>query len=371
MPIALAERGGITMKSRLLALAAVALAAPAPGAHASTVRVEGDAATLVERAGVTGTAGPVVKDGDPSHACPGTSAAGALEQATDGDWTGPWFAGLGLSVSTIRGETHLFGSGSYWSVFVNGVPADQGLCGLTPKAGDELLLAPVPETGAVPRPLRLSAPATATAGCPFLVRVTADVNVPVAGATVAGATTAADGTGSVTLSASGALKATRAGDVRSAAVPVGVTSGACGPPAPPPPLAATPPATVRDRTAPRAGITSIRDGARFAKGHGPRTLAGRARDASGLTAVRVRLKRNRAGVCSGWSASRERFVRIARCGTHRFGRWFSVGATTRWSYLLPARLGLGRYVLDVQARDRAGNATLIDRGRTRVVFHVR
>jgi hypothetical protein len=28
-------------------------------------------------------------------------------------------------------------------------------------------------------------------------------------------------------------------------------------------------------------------------------------------------------------------------------------------------------VLDVQARDRAGNATLIDRGRTRVIFHVR
>lgn len=363
------------MTARILALAALALAAAASPAHAAgpvTVRVEGDATTLVGAVAVNTDTTPVNKDG--VHTCPGTSAAGALEQATGGDWTGPWFDGLGYSVSTIRGETHAFGSGAFWSVYVNDVPASFGLCELVPRAGDELLLAPVPETGTAPNPLVLQGvPATASAGCPVPVRVvrvlpTGTVE-PVGGAAVAGATTGPDGTVSVTLTASGSLKATKPGEIRSAAVPVTVTVGACSPPAPLPPVIRAQPAS-RDRTAPRARITSIRDGARYRRG--PRTLAGRVgADRSGLADVRLRLKRNRRGVCAGWSAGRERFVRIRRCGTHRFGRWFSVGATRRFSYLLPARLGRGRYVLDVQAVDRAGNATLIHRGRTRVIFHVR
>ncbi len=360
------------MKSRFLALAALALAgAAAPTAEAVTVRVEGAAATLVERVPVTLGGAPLVKNGS---TCPGASAAAALEQATGGDWSGTTFS-FGLSVDTIKGETHPFGSGQFWSFFDDDVPATVGVCDLAPGPADDLLLAAVPESGTAPNPLVLQGvPATATAGCPLPVRVArvlpAGALEPVAGATVAGATTGADGTATVTLTASGTLKATKAGEIRSAAEPVTVTAGACGPPPPlPPVIGATP--VARDRTAPRARIASVRDGARYAKGRGPRTLAGRASDNAGLAAVRVRLKRNRHGVCAGWSGGRERFVRIRRCGTHRFGRWFSVGARTRWSYLLPGRLGRGRYVLDVQARDRAGNATLIDRGRTRVIFHVR
>jgi hypothetical protein len=375
MPIALAERGGSIMKSRFPALVALAVTAvvAAPSAQAVTVRVEGESATLVDSV-VTTTATPVSKDGG-AHTCAGTSAAGALEQATGGDWTGPWFDGFGFSAATIRGESHPFLSGAYWSLLLDGVPASVGLCDLVPQAGDEVLLAAVPETDLSPSPLVLQGvPATATAGCPVPVRVArvlpSGALEPVAGATVAGAVTGAAGTASVTFTASGAVKATKPGLVRSAAKPVTVTPGACGPAPPLPPVDGARPAA-RDRTAPRARITSIREGARFRRGRGPRTLAGRvSADPSGIAAVRVRLKRNRGGVCAGWDARRERLVPIKRCGTHRFGRWFSVGTAPRWSYLLPGRLGRGRYVLDVQARDRAGNATLIDRGRTRVIFRV-
>jgi hypothetical protein len=40
------------------------------------------------------------------------------------------------------------------------------------------------------------------------------------------------------------------------------------------------------------------------------------------------------------------------------------------SYLLPRRLGKGRYVLHVTATDRAGNADIVEPGRSRVVFRV-
>jgi hypothetical protein len=41
------------------------------------------------------------------------------------------------------------------------------------------------------------------------------------------------------------------------------------------------------------------------------------------------------------------------------------------SYLLPHRLGRGRYVLDVIATDGAGNREALARGTSRVVFFVR
>ena len=65
-------------------------------------------------------------------------------------------------------------------------------------------------------------------------------------------------------------------------------------------------------------------------------------------------------------------MRLSRCGAAR-GRWFTVGDRAQWSYLLPARLGRGRYVLDIEVTDRAGNAddARCSAGRNRVVFFVR
>ena len=58
-----------------------------------------------------------------------------------------------------------------------------------------------------------------------------------------------------------------------------------------------------------------------------------------------------------------------RCGAEH-GRFFSVGSSAHFSYLLPFALPRGRYVLDVEATDAAGNHAPLARGSSRVVFEV-
>jgi hypothetical protein len=57
-----------------------------------------------------------------------------------------------------------------------------------------------------------------------------------------------------------------------------------------------------------------------------------------------------------------------RCGS---GAFFKVSSTPSFSYLLPGALARGRYVLDIQATDAAGNRTSLARGTSRTVFYVR
>lgn len=387
-----------------LAAATCTLAVPthalAAGPAGVTVRVEGTGDTLVPRSALRTTAAAVVKDGDPTHACTGTSAAGALELATAGRWAGTWTQ-FKLSVDAIGGEQHLFGSGQFWGFYVNEVPAQTGVCDAELQEGDQVLFAAQPETG-TPGVLSLRGlPATAAPGGAVTVSVqrtvtTADpptftpttVRVPAAGATVSGGgasgTTGADGTAQLTFAAPGpaTVRATRAGDIRSAAEAVCVTDGAegaCGPAAAAAVLGQTCATTgddgrcgTRDRRAPLGRISSIREGARFVRGKGPRVLRGTASaDPSGLREVRLRLTRMDGGRCATFDGRSERFVAMARCGARR-GRWFSAGDREDWSYLLPSRLTRGRYVLDLQVSDRAGNReAFLQRARTRVVFHVR
>jgi hypothetical protein len=390
--------------------------AGATGAPADvSVRVEGAADTLVPRTALTTTTAPVVKDGDPSHSCSGTSVAGALEQATAGDWSGSWDPSFAYSVQAIRSESHAFGSGNYWGLFVNDKPSSTGICDTELQAGDEVLFAPLPESGATVGVLRLKGvPATAAPGSAITVTVTRTATTydpatydpttstgPGAGVTVSGggatATTGPDGTAQIVLSQTGpaSLRAAKSGDIRSASEPVCVTSGddgQCGTAVPPP--GAAPCATdgrdgrcgTRDLEAPLAAITGIADRQVFAKGHGPRTLQGRAGvpaagqsrqagaiaagDPSGLLMVKLRLTRDDNGRCAYFSGRKERFV-ASRCGaTHGF--WFGIGDRADWSYLLPSRLPRGRYVLDVNAIDKAYNRDdRRRRGGNRVVFEVR
>jgi hypothetical protein len=362
-----------------------------------TVRVEGDADTLVARTAVTTTTTPVNKDG--SHTCTGTSAAGALEQATGGDWAGVWDPNFSTySVDTVKGETHKFNSGEFWSIFLNNVPAPAGICGFELQSGDQLLLAPEPESGTQLNPLVLqNVPASVAPGQAFSVKVVRVVTTfpppnftpttttePVAGATVSGggasATTAADGSAPVALSARGpaGLRATATGEIRSATEPVCVTDGsdgACGTTASSASACQTTGddgnCGTKDKRAPRGKILSIREGQHFGKGKGPRKLSGIVTpDPSGIADVRLRLTRNDHSHCQTFDGRSERLVDLKRCGAKR-GKWFSAGDREQWSYLLPSRLGRGRYVLDVEARDRAGNVdTLLQRTRTRVVFTV-
>ncbi|MEA2195231.1 MAG: hypothetical protein QOG42_1665, partial [Solirubrobacteraceae bacterium] len=126
------------MVSRLLVVLAGgallgALAGPAAAAGPAdvTVRVEGAAQTLVPRTAVHTDATPINKDGQAAHTCSGTAAAGALEKATGGDWSGPWFDGLGYSVQTIKGETHAFPAPEYFTLWINHRATSEGVCGTT------------------------------------------------------------------------------------------------------------------------------------------------------------------------------------------------------------------------------------------------
>ena len=126
-----------------------------------------------------------------------------------------------------------------------------------------------------------------------------------------------------------------------------------------------------DRTPPYARIAAIKDGQRFAKGRGPRALRGTvAAEPAGLKSLRLRLTRNDDGRCGAYDGTKERFVRTKRCAASA-GRTFAIGTAQDFSYLLPRRLGPGRYVLDVFAVDGAGNRGPLTRGQSRVVFHVR
>lgn len=367
---------GALTGSLLILLSVVAAASAAPARV--TVRAEGATQTRVPLTSLTTTSTHVVKDGNAQHSCSGTSVAGALQQATKGNWNGTWYDGLGYSVDTIGGETYKYPNASYWTLWVNNKFSQTGACQTELQTGDAVLLFVDRCDGADASnnftcqnapvlPLGVLAPRQVDRGKPFTVTVvhyTQDgTAVREAGATVSagGATTAtgADGTASVTAPRSGdkvTVSATKAGRVRSGPETVCLSGGAdgtCG---------------TQDRIRPSVQIHRIANGQRFQAGRGPRLLHGTARDASGIRNVAFRLQRRFHGRCYAYDGRRERFARRGcRWGSPPF---FSIGDRQNWSYLLPGRLPAGRYVLDVAARDKAGNLSGLKPGASRVVFTV-
>jgi hypothetical protein len=373
------------MKLRSLAgLAAAMSLIPAPAVAAPVtvdLRIEGPTNTLFEGQ-VTTDVRPFRFTGDPAeHTCDGTAAIGgpspvpvptrgaAVAEAAERTpfaIAGTWHPQFGASFTSIAGESVAFdpGSNRFLVEYENGQSAQLGACADGIQPGDDVLFAY--GTGSEPL-LELSGPATARTGQTITVRVTDARNgAPVAGVAVGGAQTGADGSATIgPLGSSGEheFKAIKAGAIRSNRLRVQV-SAAGGVTTPPGLL----PGSTADTVAPLARIAGIRDGRRFSRRRAPRELRGTvADDPSGLRAVKLRLTRRLGSACWYFSGSRERFRR-RRCGTNHA---FKVGEEASWSYLLPARLPRGRYVLEVYAIDRAGNRDVAERGRNRVVFSVR
>jgi hypothetical protein len=377
-------------------LAAVLLSAVLAGpAQADTVhvRIEGDAVSLERTVDVPET-------GEVFAGCPYDTAAGAIEVATDGNWDRQEFT------SEILGESHTYTESDYWNFWFNrAYSTTKGICDQEVQDGDEVLMLVQrdPDGDASVFPLYITeAPSSVERGQPAVVRVTEyrysystseTTAQPAEGASVGGATTGADGAASVVFEQAGEveLRATKPSRVRSGAARVTVLEPGEQPPPPPPSsepgAAGGPPCLTNgfdgrcrtvDREPPVALIQSIAEGERFARRRGPRELRGTAGvlggvgirpDGTGILMVKLRLTRRVGPRCSTWSPSRERFVR-RRCGAGN-GFWFKVGETPDWEYLLPARLGRGRYVLDADAIDRNGNRLRERRrGENRVVFRV-
>ena len=223
-----------SLAGALVSLLAVACAALAPSAQAGTpaavtVRVLGPAPnyeTLTALTVVTTTSAPVTRDGG---SCSGTSAAGALELATKGNWEGIWSSKYSdYELISIDGKSFPFEEGSpanyYWSFWSNNVYEEEGICEAELEAGDQVLFFPscygasCPEA---PELLSIEAPATAEVGKPVTVTVNRynakGERSPAAGATVSGGGTSAEanseghatlmfsGDGADTLRATGAI----------------------------------------------------------------------------------------------------------------------------------------------------------------------
>jgi len=216
-----ARRRALALAAALLCLGAVAAAAPSSGSAGSavtvTVRVEGPNATIVPATRVTLTAGPAIsKDGRSADSCSSLSAAGALQEATEGAWQGTWSKSFkGYLVTGIDGLSFPSSGATYWAFWVNDAPASEGICGVRVHSGDQILFFPdcygksCPPNGGV---LGIRAPAVARAGRAVPVTVTAYADSsgkphPQAGATVRGggasATTGAAGTASLTFGTPG------------------------------------------------------------------------------------------------------------------------------------------------------------------------
>jgi hypothetical protein len=375
----------------LLSLSGAALAVPV------TVRVEGTTETLVAPTVVTTTSSPVVKDDNSAHSCLGTSAAGALELATSGNWGGTWFSGLGYSAETIAGESHLFEEGAaanyFWSFWLDNKAASTGICETELSSGDSILFFPecFSETNACPpspNPLGIVAPGVAEAGSPITVAVTSYANAtgvasPAAGATVTGgnvsATTDANGHATLTLANPGtiALKVSAPGSVRTeASVCVhkgndgtcGTSAGGSG--------GSTGGATTTTApgqspsTALIARIGSLLDSHVYARDKAPRILSGTVTTGAPLQEVELRLTRRASkGRCAYFDGPTGRFQAM-RCGAAN-GRYFKASNQKVFSYLLPENLAPGRYVLDVQGVGTGGHLSPLVRGASRIVFYVK
>ena len=403
-------------RSLPVALLILVLTATAASAATVTVRVEGATKTLLPATKVTVPDSGQIPDAE--NGCTWGEHAGPLEAATQGNWSRATY------VRMIMGEAYTDDANDRngWYSWT-GHKYGGGICFTDVVEGAEILFTASrfdkDDYNPDDLPLYLrDVPARAEQGKPFTVAVekaqpaTGDdiyydvgsgERVPAEGVVVqiggAVARTGADGRATITVNETGQLNAQARtednGAGRSALSPICVSCDPAKPVAGEQPAAAGPQCATNgtdgfcgsvDRQAPKALVTGVREGQTFARGRGPRELTGRIGvltpfapraafdtlrpDPSGLQAVKLRLTRADGGRCSAWSGTKERFVK-RRCGAPH-GWWFAIGDKADWSYLLPARLPRGRYVLDVNAIDKAYNRDdKRRRGENRVVFRVR
>ena len=122
----------------VIALASWSTALAAGTGPAVSVQIKSLTKTLLRPSTVHGETGWITKGGTPHGKCSGSSAAGALDAATHGKWTGKYYASVpGIFVTSILGVKP---TGShFWSVFVNGKSSSAGICDIKLRAGERLL----------------------------------------------------------------------------------------------------------------------------------------------------------------------------------------------------------------------------------------
>jgi hypothetical protein len=121
----------------VVALATGGVALASGSGPAVTVSIKSANKTLLKPTIVHGEKGSITKGGTPHGKCSGGSAAGALDAATHGKWTGKYYASVpGIFVTSILGVKPA--GSSFWGVFVNGKSSSTGICAVKLHAGERL-----------------------------------------------------------------------------------------------------------------------------------------------------------------------------------------------------------------------------------------
>jgi hypothetical protein len=385
----------VSLVSLLYAQAAIA------GTPANvTVRVEGISETKLSSTLLTTTTTPVVKDGNSADSCPGTSALGALNTATTGNWGGPWEASLNqYAIFTIAGETHEFEEGAsanyYWSFWLNNKEASVGACEAELESGDQVLFfpacygasCPTPE----PTPLEIEAPVTANLGenVPVTVKQynSKGEASPAIGASVEGggatATTDSQGhailkltdTGTDTLRVSAATSGPPAVRTETTICVHAGNDGTCGTTVPTKIVSTIPPGptivgTERPPVIPvmTVHVGGVREGHVYSRRHAPRVLSGKVISSVPVTSISIRLLRSYKDHCWAYNGARER-LQHTRCG---HGSYFKVSSGgSSFSYLLPAKLPPGRYQFDIEATNSTEGSATPRLDVSKIVFYVK
>lgn len=337
-----------------LCVAGIATAAPV----SVDLRVEGSEATPFEQS-ISTDVKQVVQAGQ-SRKCDGTNGGAypspgptmisALDDAAalgGFDWVGTWHDSFEDFFIDRIGPDENEGTAN-WGLVLNWQSTERGGCQTQVNSGDEVLFAYDIFTKV--HLLKLVAPRMAQVGEQFQVEVTDGASGDaIPGASVEGELTGADGRATLSYPTPGVKspKAERFDSVRSNAASICVYvpgTEPCGAPAPPAdtgPLEQEPPVT---------SVGYPRAGARYRRG--PRVIRGTVDESgSGVDYTELALLRRRDGRCATWSDIEARFAG----GKCRRPDWFRVGASRRWSYRFPGRLGEARYVIRARSIDKAGN----------------
>lgn len=388
------------------ALAALPSAAAAGTPATVTVRVEDFGHTVLPQTTVTTSNASVLPDQVDS--CSGTSAGGALWDATGGQWQGLYNQGYQTyEVDSISGVGFPanFAGDAYWSLFVNGTFAQSGLCGQELQPGDDVVFfaqcqglgSDCTSSTAPDHFLTESNPSVTTVQAGGSVSVTvgsvgtstgAPESLPGGVVVSAGAISAApnaQGVATLTFPAAGTYTLQAGAPDSVPSDPHTVTVVSAAPASASPAVSTTTTTSTTATTTATAGVLAapathtgpavfavaggVLNSHVYPAGRGPRTLSGTVSAVGALADVRLRLTRDDGGRCSYYDGLTERFL-ASPCGVNH-GRFFSIGKEASFTYLLPARLARGRYVLDVQAVDSAGHVSALYHGTSRMVFYVR
>ena len=155
----------------VLAVSLCCFALPAL-ANAATVmvRIEGFNSTLVTSQAVMLPSSTVAPTGtvDPTETCGANTIVGAVDAATNHNWSGTWSATGGWSLDTIDGASASAAGGREWLPILNSVAMNTSPCQTTVANGDDLILYPACVTATTncfsSGPLLISGPAQAGLG---------------------------------------------------------------------------------------------------------------------------------------------------------------------------------------------------------------